>query len=1249
MVNLLKLSKDEIKATGFKNRVIASKFLKDIIKKQARAYKTKDDLLLELKTNFNKFKKFGIDLNLSHKIVNKAVNRAISIPKEVKTNYEKLLENPQLESIDTELNVDQYLKNENYKKPDNKFFRDKSKKLKATYYYEWSGIEGLINTVQELYMTNDTAFKFNVSFAYLLQNINDRKKFKYFSAQYNTKLFDYPETISNRSTLTGVINQINQEFSNYKDQKIKRPNSQWKFYKFLHYEISVFRLETTIGAKVSLPLHFFQGENFKNIVKFENYDDNLCFWRCLAAFLNPDKAYHRLERISRDLYYQYYQVKYNEEYEGVKYLEYKKYLDLNETENYEKSVDELDKIENHFKINIMIYTQDNTEHEKPVTEIDRRSINTYGTTLYLMRYDKHFCFIKEIERFVHSFKCTRCGKLWANATACHRHEKTCGEFCKHQFPGGFCSKTKSIFERLPENITQHKFYDPVIVYDFEAMLIKHEDIRTDSLKFTSKHIPVSFSLFSNIPGYDIEPIFECCNDPKELIDMFVQHLVKISAKAYEINYEKYKNVIEYLDEDINKNKGLLETLKEDGNNDKLIYKTEGQLNYVTKQKENFMKWMREVPVIGFNSAKYDANIMKMYLNSSLDRFDKNDNEEVQVLKTNTMYRVLTSKSLKFLDVSNFLAGGCSLDSWLKAYQCKMTKGFFPYEWLDNYDKLNQDHLPEYELWFSSLKNKNIGKEDYNVCVEAWNNNNMKSMKDFLKWYNNCDVIPMIEAIDKMFIFYRSKGLDMFKDAVSLPGLAYKMLLSSTENKFSLFEEEDKDLYYTLKKNIVGGPSIIFHRYHEAGKTKIRGNKLCMRIVGYDANALYLCGISLKMPTGKYIRIPTYSLQKLKFDVMNDKFFGFVECDISVPDHLKSYFEEMTPIFKNIEITPNKEIIGDHMYEYAKFHDIPMNKSRKLIGSYFGEKILIYTPLLKWYYEHGLVVTKFYQGIQYEGKECFANLAEDIANARRSGDTDKSKAIIAETMKLIGNALYGRTVMDKERHTSTSYCGLDKISKKINNPHFKDLEQLNDNRFEVTSGKCKINMDTPIQIGCAVYQLAKLRMLEFYYDCLDKYIDRSDFQMVEMDTDSAYMALSSEKFEDLIKPEMKEEFERDKYNWFPRTDTKENIAYDKRKPGLFKEEFSGKSIYALCSKLYFVEGDDKNKYSCKGIQHNQNTINKERFDNVLFHETKDMCINKGFRVINNEMVTYIQHKKGLSYMYDKRKVLADGVSTVPLEI
>jgi hypothetical protein len=64
------------------------------------------------------------------------------------------------------------------------------------------------------------------------------------------------------------------------------------------------------------------------------------------------------------------------------------------------------------------------------------------------------------------------------------------------------------------------------------------------------------------------------------------------------------------------------------------------------------------------------------------------------------------------------------------------------------------------------------------------------------------------------------------------------------------------------------------------------------------------------------------------------------------------------------------------------------------------------------------------------------------------------------------------------------------------------------------------MDVPIEVGCAVYDLAILRMFEFYCDFIDKYIDCSDFVHCQMDTDSAYIASSAEKIEDLIKPELK---------------------------------------------------------------------------------------------------------------------------------
>ena len=71
--------------------------------------------------------------------------------------------------------------------------------------------------------------------------------------------------------------------------------------------------------------------------------------------------------------------------------------------------------------------------------------------------------------------------------------------------------------------------------------------------------------------------------------------------------------------------------------------------------------------------------------------------------------------------------------------------------------------------------------------------------------------------------------------------------------FTVFNQTNSDLHLRVKDNIVGGPAIIFHRYHEKDITKIRGEEPCRSIVGYDANALYLWALMQDMPTGWYVR------------------------------------------------------------------------------------------------------------------------------------------------------------------------------------------------------------------------------------------------------------------------------------------------------------------------------------------------------------------------------------------------------------
>ena len=125
---------------------------------------------------------------------------------------------------------------------------------------------------------------------------------------------------------------------------------------------------------------------------------------------------------------------------------------------------------------------------------------------------------------------------------------------------------------------------------------------------------------------------------------------------------------------------------------------------------------------------------------------------------------------------------------------------------------------------------------------------------------------------------------------------------------------------------------------------------------------------------------------------------------------------------------------------------------------------------------------------------------------------------------------------------------------------------------------------PYQFGIAVYQLAKLRMLEFYYDFLDKYFSRQDFELCYMDTDSFYLAMSGDSLNEIVRPEMKQAHEADKKNWLA-TD-----QFRVRTPSLFIPEFVGTRGVWLTAKCYLVQNEaNESKYSCKGVSEKHNDL------------------------------------------------------------
>ena len=853
--------------------------------------------------------------------------------------------------------------------------------------------------------------------------------------------------------------------------------------------------------------------------------------------------------------------------------------------------------------------------------------------------------------------------------------------------------------------------------------------------------------------------------------------------------------------------------------------TELKLKIVKKCLKKLMIYIEQHIVIGFNSQKYDIPLIRPYLPSSLIKLDGTPK---QIIKKDNGYMLIGTPKLKFLDIKNYLAAGTSLKDFYNSFQVSTPKSLFPYQWFDSLEKLDEFTLPQRTVelrealdrldattneerknefkdvieelskddpFYSILTNTTISNNDIDSCQEAWQREGMETFADYVRFYNNSDVIGFVEAVSKMLTTKRvENGLDMFKISVSLPGLTQRYLFSNLkEDYFVGFGKEHKQYAKDLRNSITGGPSIIFHRWQERGKTLIKGIKdnFCRCVKGYDANSLYLYCFGQKMPTGWYsirdekdgyktqvkyskqsmqwldyimrtknvkirhaetprgeYRIDNYKVdgydeenntvyefhgcyhhghfchtkwynakkwdntvqrdqairnggynlvtitscewikmseskdwypptttnnnnteditkQDILNDVINEEEFGFVKVDIHVPEHLIAKFSEFPPLFKNVEI--KLEDIGDHMRAFCESIGRKSGVKRSLISSMHAEGIILLTPLLKWYLEQGLEVTRVYYIISYNGKECFNWFTKSVCADRLAADLGGAELKMkGEASKLMGNAGYGHTMMNKAKHTQTSFAKEKNLQNHTKNPLMKNYDELNENVYEVEKAKRKVVHDMPLQIGLAVYSYAKLRMLEFWKMLNDNLVN-DFYQFMEMDTDSLYIALARDTLDECVKPERRAEWKDVKEKWFPSEDTKTRIKfrgqwitwkqYDYRTPGKFKLEYDGVGMGCLNSKTYIIWGQvdkktglDKPKCSSKGSQQKRNSLTKEDFENVVTTQEPHNVENSGFVRDKNDVInTYTQTKKGLTYFYPKREVLADGVSTTHLKI
>ena len=126
--------------------------------------------------------------------------------------------------------------------------------------------------------------------------------------------------------------------------------------------------------------------------------------------------------------------------------------------------------------------------------------------------------------YCHSYRCGKCGdSLWKTAYELHRHERTCQGGVRRVYPGGVYHSTPFIFEQLDDEnsgpVTESLRYYPYgATFDFECYLdTKPLPSDCDKVRWIARHVPMSVSVATNVPGHERVQCLVTNGDPDKLV------------------------------------------------------------------------------------------------------------------------------------------------------------------------------------------------------------------------------------------------------------------------------------------------------------------------------------------------------------------------------------------------------------------------------------------------------------------------------------------------------------------------------------------------------------------------------------------------------------------------------------------------------------------------------------------------------------------------------------------------------------
>ena len=145
----------------------------------------------------------------------------------------------------------------------------------------------------------------------------------------------------------------------------------------------------------------------------------------------------------------------------------------------------------------------------------------------------------------------------------------------------------------------------------------------------------------------------------------------------------------------------------------------------------------------------------------------------------------------------------------------LRKGFYPYEYMDDWEKFIETTLPEKEEFYSSLSMEEFTDADYMHGKRVCKDFKIKNLGEYHDWYLKSDTVILADV----FKNFRKMCLKIYEldpvKFISAPGLAWQAALKKAKVNLELLI--DINMLLIIEKGIREGICAAIHWYAKANK------------------------------------------------------------------------------------------------------------------------------------------------------------------------------------------------------------------------------------------------------------------------------------------------------------------------------------------------------------------------------------------------------------------------------------------------